>query len=253
MKAIEAWSPTKFVVRGGKLTGSEDPRELGIGSRIVAGAMAERYETALRRYASGRFLDLGCGKAPLYGVYGPLSDEVLCVDWEGSAHGSLHVDQFHDLNEDLGLPSASFDTILMSDVLEHIRKPELLMARTSELLSPGGTVVIGVPFFYWLHEEPYDYFRYTRHALVAMASDSGLEVISLEESGGAPEVLADIIGKIAGRRPWAQATIVRMLQFLVNNRFSRRISESTKRQFPLGYVMVARKPSKAAPGDAPEK
>jgi SAM-dependent methyltransferase len=151
-----------------------------------------------------------------------------------------------DLNRPIPLPDASFDTILFSDVLEHLYRPREAVAEIARLLRPGGKLLLNVPFFYWLHEAPHDYFRYTCFALERLASDAGLTPLVLEPLGGAPEVLADLVGKLAARvrfigPPFAsltQATCYR----LVGTRLGRRVSQATARQFPLGYFMVAQAP-----------
>ena len=118
MKAVVEWRPSKFQLKDGRLMPSDDPKEISIGSRLVGECMAFQYQKALETYAKGRLLDLGCGKVPLFEVYRGLVDEVVCVDWEASLHGSKHVDFFRDLNQNLELDQQSFDTIILSDVLE---------------------------------------------------------------------------------------------------------------------------------------
>jgi SAM-dependent methyltransferase len=107
-------------------------------------------------------LDLGCGKVPFYARYREYVSETVCVDWSNSLHGNGHVDAECDLTQELPFADASFDTILLSDVLEHIPAPERLWREMARLLKPGGELLSSVPFFYWLHEEPYDYYRYTK-------------------------------------------------------------------------------------------
>ena len=48
---------------------------------------------------------------------------------------------------------------------------------------PGGALVLTVPFLARLHEEPYDFFRYTRHGLRTLLEDGGFEVDDLVETG----------------------------------------------------------------------
>ena len=243
MRAVDEWRPSKFVLKDGKLLPSDDPAELGIGSRIVAECMAAQYQRALQKYAHGRLLDLGCGKVPLYAVYRDLVDEAVCIDWQSGLHGSKHVDFFRDLNKDLELPDSSFDTIVLSDVLEHIRKPERLVSQIHALLRPGGSVILGVPFFYWIHEEPYDFFRYTKFALSAMVEDAGFEVCYLEETGGAPEILADLAGKLMSPVPIVQKGFVRCARMMRRTSLAKRLTARTRVRFPLGYLLVARKAS----------
>jgi SAM-dependent methyltransferase len=241
MKAIPEWKPSKFIVTGGHLCPTDDPDELAVGSRVVAQCMGYQYQKALNTYARGRLLDLGCGKVPLYAAYRDLVDEVVCVDWNQSLHDGKHVDLFCDLNEDLNLERQSFDTVILSDVLEHIRKPEHLLARVHELLRDDGSVVVGVPFFYCLHEEPHDFFRYTRFALRSIAEESGYEVCYLEEVGGAFDILADIIGKLSAPLPLFQRTFVKSALMLRRLRLTQKLTDRTKQRFPLGYLMVAKR------------
>ena len=241
MRAVDEWTPSKFVLKNGHLLPSDDPKELGIGSRVVAECMAAQYQLALQKYARGRLLDLGCGKVPLYGVYRDLVDEAVCVDWQGGLHGSKHVDFFRDLNKDLDLPADSFDTVILSDVLEHIRKPEKLLGQIHALLRVGGVAILGVPFFYWIHEEPYDFFRYTKFALSAMVEEAGFEVCYLEETGGAPEILADLAGKLMSPVPMIQKGFVRCARMMRRTSLAKRLTARTRVRFPLGYLLVARK------------
>lgn len=243
MRAVEEWKPSKFVLKDGQLLPSDDPAELGIGSRIVAECMATQYQRALQKYAHGKLLDLGCGKVPLYAVYRDLVDEAVCVDWESGLHGSKHVDFFRDLNNDLELPADSFDTVILSDVLEHIRQPEKLIERIHTLLRAGGVAILGVPFFYWIHEEPYDFFRYTKFALSGMVEDAGFEVCYLQETGGAPEILADLAGKLMSPVPIIQKGFVRCARMMRRTSLAKRLTARTRVRFPLGYLLVARKPS----------
>lgn len=44
-----------------------------------------------------------------------------------------------------GVPSGSFDCIVLNDVLEHMREPEDALAATRRLLAPGGVIVASIP------------------------------------------------------------------------------------------------------------
>jgi len=60
---------------------------------------------------------------------------------------------------------AGHDVIVCFNVLEHVSDFSTGIANLYEALSPGGQLLIYVPMFYPLHDEPHDYFRYTEHAL----------------------------------------------------------------------------------------
>lgn len=243
LKNREAWRETKYVFRGGSLLASSDPKEVNISSRLIANLIAASFLPALKSHASGRLLDLGCGKVPLYGVYKDLVTEVTCVDWNNSLHETSHLDKEADLTQPIELPDSSFDTIILSDVLEHIPVPHELCREVARLLTPGGKLILSVPFYYPLHEAPYDFYRYTEFALRRFMEHSGMKVISLQPLGGVMEILSDITSKYIMRLPILGAYLARCLQALSWNlartSIGRRLASKSSAQFPLGYLLVA--------------
>lgn len=239
MKNAEAWRPTKFVQRGGTWRTSRDTREVGVGSRLITDAVARIYGTELPLHARGRLLDLGCGQVPLYGAYRDLTQEVVCVDWADGPH----IDRCCNLAEPLQYADASFDTVILSDVLEHVPDPDLVWREMARVLAPGGRVIMNVPFFYWLHAHPHDYYRYTNFALERFVRISGLALVTLQPLGGVLEVIADLWAKLLAKIPIAGAPLAIALQAVVSA-FGRtgpgaRIAEISARHFPLGYFVVA--------------
>jgi SAM-dependent methyltransferase len=68
----------------------------------------------------------------------------VCVDWSNSLHGNDFLDAECDLTKDLPFADASFDSILLSDVLEHIPTPERLWREMARLLKPEGKLLLFV-------------------------------------------------------------------------------------------------------------
>lgn len=243
MKNQELWRPSKYVLVGQKLSASRSIKDLNIASRLTAQSVAYHYDAALHKYCSGDVLDLGCGKAPLYILYRTRSKSITCVDWGSSPHDISHADMLCDLNNPIPLPDASFDTIILSDVLEHIYHPKELLAEIRRMLRPDGRLIMNVPFLYWLHEQPYDYYRYTRFALEKMASDSDLDIIELKEIGGAPEVFTDFIAKLSSNIKVIGGSVAKSVQWcclsFVKTNLGRKVSATTSARFPLGYFLIA--------------
>lgn len=242
MKNESSWRASKFQHAGGKISAGPAASD---ESWLVTQLVAKAYERHLPVHARGRLVDLGCGAAPLYAAYRPLVSEITCIDWAGSTGGVQHLDIEHDLNQPLPLEDARYDTVILSDVLEHIRKPEVLLAEIARVLAPGGKLLLNVPFFYWLHEQPHDYFRYTEHALRSFVAQSGLELVLLEGLGGAPEVLADVVGKHLSQAPGLGRPLSRALQqgvwSLAKVPAIARALAPSRQRFPMAYFLIAQK------------
>ena len=245
MKNKENWKPTKFIQHKGKLRASRDEKQVSYSSRLVADITAKFYDRVIREYAKGYLLDLGCGKVPFYETYVSFISDNFCVDWENSIHKNEFIDMVADLNMPIDIEDNCFDTIILSDVLEHIKEPKLLWSEMARILKEGGTLIMNVPFFYWLHEEPHDYYRYTKHSLTAMAKESGFEIIEIKSLGGAPEILTDIVAKTIHIIPIAGKFISILIQnitwLLINMKIGNKVSRATRDSFPIAYGLVAKK------------
>jgi len=197
MRNPQLWKPTKLALaESGALRVPAEPTALGAGSILIATLVARWYQRALAAHARGTMLELGGGAMPYYGLYRGRTGAVWCTDWPQSIHEQLHADLFCDLNAGLPLADAVADTALLADVLEHIYRPQALLAEVFRVLRPGGALLLNTPFMYWVHEAPHDYFRYTPHAIERMARDAGFEVLQTDAVGGSLCVLADVAGKL---------------------------------------------------------
>lgn len=112
--------------------------------------------------APGRVLDVGCGngrfgamlKAKLQGT------EVWGVEPVADAHAEANKVLDHAIHglfcESIGLPPASFDTIVFNDSLEHFPDQNLPLTLALRLLKPGGRVIASIPNVrYWPHMREY--------------------------------------------------------------------------------------------------
>ncbi|MBN1890567.1 MAG: class I SAM-dependent methyltransferase [Thermoflexales bacterium] len=118
----------------------------------------QRYR-AIQPYLHGEVLDLGCGVAKVVALLQP-GQRYVGVENQPAFLGWLKENrpeyEFHarDLDEDeLGLDTR-FDTILMTAVVEHLKKPDRLLSQLPQHLKPGGRVVITTPtpLGDWIHK-----------------------------------------------------------------------------------------------------
>ena len=249
MKNADQWRPSKFLLKGERLVINPDRAELGIASRLVTKVSVEMFNDHLRANARGHLLDLGCGKVPYYELYRDCVSQITCVDWPEGAHGATHVDVEADLAKPIPLPDSAFDTILCSSVLEHLPEPSLFWSELARLLSPGGNVIMNVPFLYWLHETPYDFYRHTEYALRRGAEENDLRLKILQPVGGGPVVVADNLAKTLIHLGWVGRLLARAVQascdLFRRTPPGRWLTRQTAPKQPAVYFLIAEKPRSA--------
>ena len=245
MKNSDQWLASKYVYKKGKMVASRNPNNVAISSRLITDIVAAFYHENLRHVVKGRLLDLGCGKVPLFMAYKDYITDNVCVDWENTLHKNEYLDFECDLTKPLPFKDGEFDTIILSDVLEHIQKPEFIFGEMSRVLAKHGKIIMNTPFFYCLHEAPNDYYRYTEYALRGFVESTGLKLIRLSPLGGVPEVMTDIFAKNIMRLPIAGSLLARFSQWLtmlfIKTNIGKKISEATAEQFPFLYIVIAEK------------
>ena len=134
-------------------------------------------------YAKGLFLDLGCGETQYKELFRDRVDRYIGVDVPSSYYELSNVDIYAS-GEALPFHSRSFDTVLCTQVLEHVKEPSALLGEVSRVLKSGGHLILTAPFSEPKHDEPYDYYRYTDHGLRYLSEKNGLAVISIRNHLG---------------------------------------------------------------------
>lgn len=131
----------------------------------------------------GSLYDLGCGESPYRGFFLNYADRYVGVDWAQSQH-EIRAEIVADLNLALPIDSDVADTVMALSVMEHLREPQLLLCEAFRILKSGGHLVFEVPWQWWVHEAPYDFFRYTPYALHGMLEKAGFSEIVIEPEAG---------------------------------------------------------------------
>lgn len=138
---------------------------------------------AAERYAAGRLLDIGCGTKPYRELFAPHVSTHVGLDHGDTRHGRDGIDVFGSAL-DIPLDNASFDTATCNAVLEHLEEPEVAIAECFRILRPGGVAIYTVPHIWHLHEEPRDFYRFTKYGLRYLFEKVGFEVLELEALSG---------------------------------------------------------------------
>lgn len=97
--------------------------------------------------------------------------------------GDAKPDVVLDLEKPLPFGDASYDAVLLINVLEHIFEYRQLIAESARVMKSGGKIVIVVPFLFPYHPSPGDFHRYSGETLEKALSKEGLTNISLTPLG----------------------------------------------------------------------
>ncbi len=195
---------------------------------------------AIERHIRGRCLDAGAGRTAYKTKLLAQADEVVSLDWQRrealDCSGSVMELPFQD---------NVFDSVFCSQVLEHVPSPEQALQEFHRCLKPGGSLVISVPHLAYLHNEPHDYFRYTKHGLRVMLERNGFDVIDIHPAGGLLSFLGHIPSVIA-KALFARVPVVGSVVMFLNRYYSQFVSwldgwVDKKKLFALNYVVVGTK------------
>ncbi len=206
-----------------------------------------------RGLVHGRLLDAGCAHKPYLGVFRESVSAHVGIDWTHNGVQGAALDG-PDIVGDVGrLPfaSESFDTVLCTQVLEHVPSPERVMNEFWRVLRPGGILITTTPQTWGLHHEPHDYYRYTHYGLAYLARSTGFEVLRLQSRGGFWVTVAQMLslrlyGPFASLPRLARLPILPVCALLQAwGRILGHIDRSDG--LSLGHVMIARRNEEVMP------
>ena len=207
-----------------------------------------QFVAAGRNMLSGSVLDVGCGQMPFRGLL-PASSDYTGIDiHDAQSFGMPRNPSIIEFNGRLiPFPDNNFDAILCTEVLEHAKHPEALIAEMLRVLRPDGMLVLTVPFSARVHHMPFDYSRFTNYRLLQLFA--GFADVQVEELGNDLAVIANKIVVATIRQivplnifhwPFLLLGLPASLLSLAIAHLSLWLGWGSK-QDPLGYGLIARK------------
>jgi SAM-dependent methyltransferase len=171
---------------------------------------------AAKQHATGRLVDIGCGTKPYVSVFNPYVSQHLGVDMEKCPHGTDAVDVVGTAY-DTTLPDNFCDTILCSEVLEHLEEPQRAVNEMYRILKIGGKVMLTVPFFWPVHEAPRDFYRYTNFGLRHLFETGSFEIVEIKPLTGfsAMHIQMFIYGTSCFKKVWLVWPLIRIFHHLL--------------------------------------
>ena len=141
------------------------------------------------KLAHGVLLDIGCGTKPYEQSFRPYIERYIGLEYSPeSGYRGNSADLCGDAAA-LPLADASVDTILCTEVLEHVPDPERTIAEFARVLRPGGAIISTAPFVFPIHDA-HDYFRYSPDGIAVIMKRHGLTVEKVEALSGTAVTIA---------------------------------------------------------------
>ena len=138
----------------------------------------------VREHARGELLDVGCGSKPFAPLFAGRVRRYWGTDLAGSRYlGEARPDAFATA-EAQPFRDETFDTVLGLSMLTYLPEPLRMLTEARRVLKPGGALILEFTQMVPLHDEPHDYFRFTRYGAEWLLRQAGLEPVALVPVGG---------------------------------------------------------------------
>ena len=138
------------------------------------------------KYIFGKTLDLGAGSSKYRNIIEKRTSEYVTFDMikkEG-------IDVVGDILN-LSFKDESFDTVISTQVLEHVEKPWIMVKEIQRILRKDGICILTAPFLVPYHADPCDYFRYTKKGIESLFKNENFEIIECDGYGKTFSVLSE--------------------------------------------------------------
>ncbi|MCU0849128.1 MAG: class I SAM-dependent methyltransferase [Spirochaetes bacterium] len=129
------------------------------------------------------FLDAGAGQCQYKDIfhkqkYFAIDAAIGDINWNYS-----ELDAVSDLSR-MPFRKETFKTVICTQVLEHVKEPQAIINEMFRILQPGGFLYLSAPQGWGVHQEPYDFFRFTCYGLQYLFEKAGFQIIYIKPSSG---------------------------------------------------------------------
>lgn len=125
----------------------------------------------------GNILDFGCGTKPYRDYF--VFDDYIGLDLYSPTNSNVNLADYYYDGLVVPFKDNYFDSFFSSEVFEHVFNLEDMLSEIRRVLKKDANGLLTIPFNFELHEEPYDYARYTPYSLKFLLEKSGFEVLNI--------------------------------------------------------------------------
>lgn len=137
-----------------------------------------------RGHVRGELLDMGCGRKPFAPLFAGRITRYWGTDLSVSPYlGSARLDAYARA-EAQPFRDGSFDTVMGLSMLTYLPEPIRMVREAHRVLKPGGVLLLEFTQMVPLHDEPYDFFRFTRYGAQYLLEQAGFEPLEFIPIGG---------------------------------------------------------------------
>lgn len=165
----------------------------------------KKLDIFLKEFASNeKILDIGAG-----GGYGKkFFPNRISLDIDENKNPDI-VSDIHNMS----IEDNSFDTILCTEVLEHLKDPKKAIMEMKRVLKPYGRLILTTRFIFPVHTYQYDYFRFTEFGLKELFKDWKIEKFVAES--GSMETIAILLQRVIFQSRFKTNKIIKGILFLL--------------------------------------
>ena len=135
-----------------------------------------------------KVLNIGSGGSIQAIIESSLQGSIVNIDIDPSRKPDIVMDV-----TSLEFDNNSFDLVIMMEVLEHVKEPKKALSEISRVLSHDGRLIMSTPFILGIHDEPYDYYRFTKYGLKYLLSDFKIKI---QETNDFAHTIVVLVGRL---------------------------------------------------------
>jgi SAM-dependent methyltransferase len=214
------------------------------GNALQNYSFYEKIKPIIKRYIVGDVLDIGAGRLAWKLLLEKYAKFYVGADIKIE---NPELDLICNLASVLPFKGNTFNTIFCISVLEHMPEPWEAFKEFHRLIKDNGYIILSVPFIFYLHGQPYDYYRFTKESIQYLALKNGFEIIEYERIGGLFEFILNFISILC-------STILYILKLKLlittSTKFWFKISHwlsqfETEGRFVTNHIAIQRKKNKS--------
>ncbi len=145
-------------------------------------------EQAARLPAGSRILDMGAGSCPYRRLFDHCqyqAQDFASLTGDQLRHGAYGQIDYRCDAAAVPVEDGSFDAILCTEVLEHLKEPIQVVSEMARILKPGGRLILTAPLGSGIHQEPHHYYGgYTPYWYREFLGTAGFEAIKIVANEG---------------------------------------------------------------------